>query len=103
MKTLGNVLSAVFSVLGAVLILGLSVLLIFTWRVFLGALTGFLAGVFFSSSFTNILVSAMGTGMATVEIWQFGAFMGFLSGFWQTSVFYTLLKTTANNPPQAKE
>lgn len=49
----------------------------------MGAFSGWVVGLFFWDTFRAILSQL---GIRNIEMWQFGAFMGFVGGFLKTKV-----------------
>lgn len=49
----------------------------------MGALAGWVVGLFFSETILGILGQI---GIHNISMWQFGAFMGFVGGFLKTKV-----------------
>jgi len=49
----------------------------------MGALSGWVVGLFFSDTMLGILSQL---GVKNIAMWQFGAFMGFVGGFLKTKV-----------------
>jgi len=48
-----------------------------------GAIGGWIVGLFFSNTITGVLASA---GITGVKVWELGAFLGFMSGFFRSTV-----------------
>lgn len=44
----------------------------------LGALAGWVVGIFFAETMATVMLAIFG---ATVEVWQLGAFLGFVGGY----------------------
>ncbi len=80
-KTIGIVVTAVFAIGGLVLIAPLV-------GVVFGALIGWIVGWFFDETILGILKQV---GIEGVAMWQVGAFLGFVGGFFKST------QTNTNN------
>jgi hypothetical protein len=60
-----------------------SIFLLVTLGTLIGALAGWIVGLFFGDTILGILNQL---GVKGISMWQFGAFMGFTGGFLKTKV-----------------
>jgi hypothetical protein len=63
------------------------VFLLIIFSTLMGALAGWVVGLFFSETILGILSQL---GIRNIAMWQFGAFMGFVGGFLKTKVTATV-------------
>lgn len=73
----------VFAVVGAVVVVVLIVFFLILLYPFMGALAGYIVGLVFGDTILGILGQM---GLHGITMWQLGAFLGFVGGFFKTSV-----------------
>ena len=69
---------------------------LFVLNVFIGAVSGWIVGLFFGNTILGILDQI---GINGFSMWQIGAFLGFISGFFRKMISFNNNKST----PQKQE
>jgi len=75
---------AVFGAIAFVVALFLSIIA----GALMGALVGLIVGWFFSGAINNTLIG-FGVNTGTFQMWEFGALLGFVAGFFRSNVSVT--------------
>ena len=65
--------------------------LAFVLNVFIGAVSGWIVGLFFGNAILGILSQI---GVSGFSMWQIGAFLGFISGFFRKMISFNNNKST---------
>ena len=60
-------------------------LALFVSNVFIGALFGWVVGLFFGNTILGILAQI---GISGISMWQFGAFLGFIASFFRNMITF---------------
>jgi hypothetical protein len=68
------------------LLITASLFLVVIFGTLLGAVTGYIVGLFFTPTLTHVMEAL---GIHDVAVWQLGAFLGFTGPFLRTSVTTT--------------